>query len=145
MTMDLIHSQHLIKVPLKGNLLKVQYKKLCQLKDKVPINPIGYCFDSAAFQMLLTTDPPGDLRLCHGIGIVNTPWAAGKLMAHAWVETMGTAYDTVWGETCRSREYREALQLKHVIKYTRDGTLRLWKQTNMPGPWDSRIKKVCPS
>lgn len=112
-----------------------------------PINPIGQCFDSAAYQAVLGKDPPPDLRLCHGIGVANMPGQAGEPIAHAWVEIDfpdrgRAAFDTTWGLWQEAAAYRRGFQCSYVHEYTRGEALVLWAKHDMPGPWDPKIRAV---
>jgi len=128
-------------MPLKGNLTDSQYKDVCIYFKREPSNPIGYCFDTSAFQILLMPKPPGDMRLCHGLGISTFSFQNQNEMAHAWVESNGFAYDTTWGLKMKTTEYRDLLQVTFVVKYSRQEAHRLWALTNKPGPWDKKLKK----
>lgn len=114
-----------------------------------PINPIGLCFDSSAYQIVFGKMKLPNLKLCHGIGIANMPGQEGRLIAHAWLEcfyppkNQRMALDTTWGVATPIEQYRRDLQIKKVISYTKEEALALWQRTDMPGPWDPEIQAVC--
>lgn len=118
----------------------------CVIMRKEPVNPIGSCFDSAAAQLFAGGEPPPGLRLCHGIGIANTPGQEGRRIGHAWIEfdhpQERAAFDTTWDVITGAAHYRAQLHLEYVIEYTREEALALWIKHNYPGPWDERIKAV---
>lgn len=123
----------------------VNFEKAKKIMGKEPINPIGSCFDSSAFQFLFADDTPQDARLCHGVGIANMPGQEGRKIAHAWIEFddgCRTAYDTTWGVRALVSVYRNQLQLDYIVEYTHEEAFRLWRKTDYPGPWDSKIKAI---
>lgn len=115
---------------------------------KEPINPIGECFDSAAFNFAFNEgEPKPNERMCHGIGIANMPGQEGQAMAHAWIEFnhksgVRLAFDTTWGEYMRAEKYRADLKLSYVVEYTLADFLEKWRLTDYPGPWDPKILEV---
>lgn len=120
--------------------------KAISLMGKEPENPIGSCFDSSAHQVAFGEDPPEDLRLCHGIGVANMPGQEGDTIIHAWVEVdikgRRAALDTTWGVCQEAKVYRKNLCLSYVVEYTRDELFKNWKEYNMPGPWDEKIRAL---
>lgn len=125
---------------------KPDVEKAAKLMGREPINPVGSCFDTSAFQMLVEKDQPSDIMLCHGIGIANMPGQEGHQMIHAWLEWTvrgrKCAYDTTWGVLTTVEKYRRDLQLSYCVEYTRSEMLQLWFEHDFPGPWDEKIKAV---
>jgi hypothetical protein len=126
---------------------KPDLEKAAALMKRQPVNPVGKCFDSAAFQLVLPDDVPPDAMLCHGIGVANMPGQEGCRIAHAWVEytdELGRrlAIDTTWGMIQPAEKYRKDGALDYVVEYSAEQTRLLWKLHNMPGPWDPAIVAV---
>ncbi len=97
----------------------------------------GHCFDSAGIEFLKF--PPGAI-LCHGIGTANMPGQEGDAIAHAWIEFEGLAYDTVWRVAVPIQKYREYFCVSYCVEYPLSEVLKLWGETDYPGPWDEKIK-----
>lgn len=127
--------------PIQGNATDDAYKSACKAMGREPINPIGYCYDSAGFY-IAAEGHRLDARLCHGLGSANLSGQEGIKMSHAWVESDGMAFDCVWGCVMPIQQMRESLQVTFVVKYTRNEVLRLWKETNLPGPWHRKLIKA---
>lgn len=125
---------------------RLQRRLAIRKYGRAPVNPIGTCFDTAAFQLIAPEAPPS-VRLCHGIGIANLPGQEGLEMAHAWIELVTNlgqkiALDTTWGDKALAERYRQELQLSYVVEYTQEQALELWKKHDYPGPWDERILAI---
>jgi hypothetical protein len=107
-----------------------------------PINPVGSCFESSAFHLMIAEEIPKDTILCHGIGVSNFPGEEGAEIGHAWLEHEGKAYDTTWGLSTEADHYRENLKLSYVVTYTRKQAMDNWVRFDYPGPWDEKIKAI---
>jgi hypothetical protein len=120
-------------------------KEAIKVMGKDPINSLGSCFDAAGINFLNNETDSSD-RICHGLGIANMPGQEGRLMGHAWIEfdRDGTrmAFDAIWGIVARAQDYRETLQLKYSVEYTKEQFLGYWKFYDYPGPWDKMILDV---
>lgn len=133
---------------LRGNVSQEHYDLAVKEKGSKPINPIGTCFDSAALQLIHGKTPPelSDLKLCHGITISTMPGQEGRKIAHAWLEYkmngVETAWDTTWNDVASKKQYREEVNLHHIVEYTKEEAWSLWAKHDYPGPWDRKIKEV---
>lgn len=108
-----------------------------------PVNPIGQCFDSAAWCLI---DLGSKMTMCHGIGVSNMPGEEKDFIAHAWLEAMHegqkVALDTTWMLAQPADLYRKNLQLSYVIQYNYHDFIKLWADRGFPGPYDKRIAAV---
>lgn len=112
-------------------------KLIRQIAPRGNINPIGKCFDAVGHQVML--EPRPRMMICHGLVVENCGPNIGKTIAHAWIEIDGLAYDCIWGFKCSVAQYRQDAKASNVIRYTRDEFMRLWHETDFPGPWDKTI------
>lgn len=128
------------------NLSKKNQLKAERIMGKKPLNPIGSCFDSAAYQFTHSPNRPKDCVICHGIGVANVPGQEGQTMAHAWLEytfdNIRCAMDTTWGVVELASAYRRDLKLAYVVEYDYLEFLMLWARHNYPGPFDKNIKAI---
>ena len=131
---------------MNHNVSAEELSRAVTLAGKKPINPIGACFDTVAFQAMHGEEPPPDLLVCHGIGIANMPGQEGLQMAHAWLEwkvgKKWMAYDTTWGWFLPRYRYRQELGITHMVVYNRDEFILLWLTHDYPGPFDPKIKVI---
>lgn len=123
-------------------MLDENVRKASEIMGRDPINPVGSCFDSSAFQAILGPNPPKDLRICHGIGIATMPGQEGLRIAHAWLEWADVAMDTTWGIVVPRDLYRSHLKIELCVEYSREEFRARWTETNFPGPWDEKIIAV---
>jgi hypothetical protein len=114
-----------------------------------PVNPIGQCFDSAAWVFVkwpgISKRP--DIRLCHGIGVANLPGQEGMTIAHAWIEFDDAkhgrcALDTAWMIAVTAAKYRADLQVSFSLEYGFDEFIKLWQELGYPGPYQDRIYEL---
>lgn len=121
-----------------------QKKEMAKAAGREPLNPIGKCFDSAAYQVVIggVNNNPPDVRLCHGIGVTQVKGQENMQIAHAWVEGDGVALDTTWGLNAPAKKYRKAMKLDYVVEYTMEEAKANWQKFGNAGPWDEKIKKV---
>jgi hypothetical protein len=118
-----------------------------ELMGQKPVNPIGSCFDTVAYQAVFAPDPPEDMRICHGIGVANMPGQEGAPIGHAWIEFTNcfgqkVAMDTTWGKYVFASVYREQIKISYCVEYTKHEFVQLWYEKDHSGPWDAKIKKV---
>lgn len=116
----------------------------CGPLPSAPANPWGSCFDAAAWN-LVGNDDWGGPQMCHGVGTANKPGEEGRKIAHAWIELDHPehgriAIDPIWLVAQDAELYRKNLQVEHVVTYSREEFVRLWRQHNFPGPWDEKVK-----
>jgi len=107
-----------------------------------PINPVGECFDSVAFQVM--SGRTKITKICHGIGIATAPGQEGQTMKHAWLEDDTHAFDTTYGFKLRKDQYRKDLSISYCVEYTPPEFMALWMKHDYPGPWDQTIIERCP-
>jgi hypothetical protein len=122
----------------EANAMNLDLSRAKEIASRKAINPIGKCFDSAAFQMVFGENPPRTF-LVHGTGIATAPWCRGQPMIHAWLEFDDHAIDTTYGVITNRHQYRKDLKISHSVRYGRDEARRLWIQEDHPGPWDPVI------
>lgn len=117
------------------------------INGRKPVNPIGTCFDSAAWAIVGRRDISANPVMCHGIGVTNIPGEEPVPMAHAWIEFTNRAgrrlaLDTTWMIGQRAKKYRRSLQISLVIEYPFKQFCALWIKHNFPGPYDDRIRAL---
>ena len=128
---------------LRGNVTQEEYEEMVKIKGREPLNPIGSCFDSAAFEVVFGQRGEGSefssKKLVHGLIIANAPGQEGTLIAHAWVEAKlkgePVVLDTIWGEVYPKHRYYEATKPRCVKTFTRSKAFQLWAMKDHPGPW----------
>jgi hypothetical protein len=125
------------------------YQKTIALMGRKPLNPIGQCFDSTAHQILTWSVHETDfteIRICHGIVTCNVPGQEGQNGMHSWIEAnvrgKRFAFDTTWGVMQEVPAYRAGASLIHVVEYSMDEFILLWKEAGYPGPFDPKIIEV---
>ncbi len=130
---------------LMGNLDEETYKKICKIKGREPLNPIGSCFDSSAFLVVLDQGITKftSVNLCHGLIVANIPGQEGREVPHAWVEAKENGQeivlDAVWGEKIPKDEFYKITKPSMVHSYTKTKALQMWFQHDYPGPWHPRL------
>lgn len=129
---------------MKDNVTPLHKKKAVEAMGHEPLNPIGQCFESAAYQVVIggVENNPDDVRLVHGIVTANFPGQEGMIVGHAWVEGDGVALDTTWGKNFPKEAYRKALKATYVVEYTMQEAHELWSTQGNAGPWDAKIKAI---
>jgi hypothetical protein len=108
-----------------------------------PANEFGTCFDAAAISLLANPGHPSAI-ICHGVCVSNLPGQEGEHMAHAWIELIHEKYghvaiDPIWLVAMPQEKYRKDTKCEYVVTYTRAEFMRLWRETDYPGPWDERV------
>ena len=129
---------------MKDNVTPLHRKKAVEEMGHEPLNPIGQCFESAAYQVVIGGEEnnPPDVRLVHAIVTANFPGQEGLIVGHAWVEGDGIALDTTWGKNFPKDAYRKALKATNIVEYTMQEAHDMWAKEGHPGPWDEKIKAV---
>jgi hypothetical protein len=134
----------------------VDLERLKALAGGLPVNPIGSCFDAAAFQFVHTIrevkagnpNAPRDAVMVHGIGVANMPGQEGELMGHAWLELnhpktgQKLAMDCLWHEFVPRDQYHRDLKVRFCVKYKFDEFMQLWLEHDNPGPWNEKIRAI---
>lgn len=129
---------------LKGNVSSEEYAKMVSIKGKEPLNPIGACFDTAAFQMVWGNNESfNSMRLCHAVVTASSPGQEGNEIVHAWIECKyrgkDAVLDTTWGEIIPKEEFYRLMKPRKVFSYTKSRTLTLWALNDYPGPWHPQL------
>tara|TARA_R100000306_G_scaffold10276_1_gene13035 strand:+ start:1104 stop:1559 length:456 start_codon:yes stop_codon:yes gene_type:complete len=117
--------------------------------DSVPkeLMDIGFLYPKSREELCIVESPVyTSIVVCHGIGVANMPGQEGTPNAHAWIEFVKNgelwAYDVLWGIAVGAEKYRKDLKLSYVIEYTMEEFIAKWLETDNPGPWDAKIKKI---
>lgn len=121
--------------------MKYDEEKSRRLMGRDPHNPIGSCFDSVPPTLFdwINSMP---VKVCHAIGIATLPGQEGRVMAHAWLEKDGYAYDVIWAAKCPVEKYRADLNISYIVEYSTMEFMQLYIKTNYPGPWDPKILAI---
>lgn len=137
--------KHIKKRKGKGKCRKCGPLPDIALEGSKPKNPLGSCFDAAAWNLVLNDGPEfTEAIMCHGVGIANMPGQEGQKIAHAWIEIIHpnhgkVAIDPIWLIAQPASLYRGNLCAELVIEYKRSEFMDLWRAYNYPGPFDERV------
>lgn len=129
---------------LRGNVSEENYKRMVEIKGREPVNPVGSCFDSAAFQLVFSpTSRFTAVKLCHGIIKANAPGSENMEVPHAWIEAndagQSVVLDPIWGEVIPRDHFYSTFKPYMVHTYSKGRVTTLWAMHDHPGPWHPKL------